>query len=94
MNQDDKLGRMANQIADFFKSYPDDQAVAGIHDHIVAFWTPKMRDKLEHQIAEGAAGLSPLVVAAMSARGGARSPVEKEAAGPAQVGEIGASDAG
>ncbi len=45
--QEDKLLRMANQIASFFRSYPDDEAVAGIHKHIEAFWTPKMVHKLE-----------------------------------------------
>lgn len=94
MNQDDKLVRMANQIADFFKAYPEDQAVAGIHDHIVAFWTPKMRERLDVQIAQGAPGVSPLVVAATEARSVATSPAQKEAAGPGAVGEIGASDAG
>ena len=39
----EKLVRMANQIADFFKSYPEEQAQAGIRDHIVAYWTPGMR---------------------------------------------------
>ena len=43
---DDKLVRMANQIACFFQSYPDDEAMAGIQKHIVAFWTPKMRRAL------------------------------------------------
>ena len=43
----DKLVRMANQIALFFRSYPENEAVAGIHNHIVAFWTPKMRRDIE-----------------------------------------------
>ena len=29
-----KLDHMANQIAAFFRSYPDEEAVAGIHEHI------------------------------------------------------------
>ena len=29
-----KLARMANQIADYFRSYPEDEAVAGVHEHI------------------------------------------------------------
>ena len=95
MNQDAKLVRMANQIAEFFKAYPKDQAEVGIHDHIVAFWTPKMRSQLDVQIAAGAAGVSPLVVGAMDPNTlTAKNPTDKEAAGPGEVGEIGASDAG
>lgn len=39
-----KLGHMASQIADFFKSYPEDQAVPAIADHINQFWNRRMRD--------------------------------------------------
>jgi formate dehydrogenase subunit delta len=91
---DNKLARMANDIASFFQSYPHEQAVAGIHDHIKAFWTPKMRTTLGNAVAAGATGLNPLVVEAMTRAPQARNPAEKEAAGPAVVGEIGASDAG
>ncbi len=35
-----KLDHMANQIAAFFRSYPEEEAVAGIHDHIRSFWSP------------------------------------------------------
>ena len=89
-----KLARMANQIATFFRSYPDEEAIAGIHEHIVAFWSPRMRQDLVAH-AEGAPpDLDPLVAAALHSMGSGRSPAFKEAAGPARVGEIGASDAG
>jgi formate dehydrogenase subunit delta len=90
---DDKLIRMANQITGFFRSYPDAEAMAGIAEHIKAFWTPKMRRNLAQQIAAGAPGLDPLVAQAL--RGGcvAESPVHKEVAGPDEVGQM-ASDAG
>jgi formate dehydrogenase subunit delta len=39
----EKLVYMANQIGDFFKSYPQDQAVKGIKEHIEKFWDPRMR---------------------------------------------------
>lgn len=91
---DDKLARMANNIASFFQSYPHDQAVVGIHDHLKAFWTPKMRATLAGAVKGGAAGLNPLVVEAMGDAPPGRNPTGKEAAGPAEVGEIGASDAG
>jgi formate dehydrogenase subunit delta len=45
--QDDRLVQMANQIAAYFHAYPRDQALPGIREHIVAFWTPKMRASLD-----------------------------------------------
>jgi formate dehydrogenase subunit delta len=65
MNSHDKLIRMANQIGDYFKSYPDERARTGIHNHIVAFWTPKMRAQLDAIMVAGEPGLSPLVRAAL-----------------------------
>lgn len=91
---DAKLARMANDIASFFQAYPREEAITGIHDHIKAFWTPKMRRALADAAAGDEPGLHPLVVAAMTEASGAPSPAAKEAAGPAEVGEIGASDAG
>ena len=38
-----KLLRMAGQIADFFKSYPEEEAAASVADHINQFWTGRMR---------------------------------------------------
>ncbi len=40
------LVKMANQIATFFRSYPEEEAVAGVQKHITAFWTPRMVDRL------------------------------------------------
>ncbi|KWK38791.1 formate dehydrogenase [Burkholderia stagnalis] len=38
---------MANQIGAFFASMPDrDEALAGIADHILRFWEPRMRRAL------------------------------------------------
>ena len=54
------LVRMANQIADFFRSQPGDHAVAGAASHIRAFWDPRMRKKMAEHLAAGGAGLSPL----------------------------------
>jgi len=87
----DKLVRMANQIADFFKSYPDAQAQAGIRDHIVAYWTPGMRRQILTVLDEP--GLNPLVERALRTVFTATSPIEKEIAGPDELGALG-SDAG
>jgi formate dehydrogenase subunit delta len=88
-----KLVRMANQIASFFRSYPDDQAIHGIHDHLVAFWTPNMRAALLGDVNGDGHELDPLVVRALLTFEPGKSPIEKEVAGPEQVGELG-SDAG
>ena len=56
----EKLVRMANQISEFFESQPGDQRVAGVHEHIVAFWTPKMRREIVDYMNNGGEGLSPL----------------------------------
>ena len=42
MGEIDKLTMMANQIAQFFRSYPHDEAVAGVASHLEAFWPPRM----------------------------------------------------
>ena len=89
----DKLVIMANQIAQFFRSYPHDQAVSGISHHIEAFWTPKMRNTFHEGMIE-AKGLDPLVLEALSDEQMGRNPIEKAAAGPGQLGELGAVDAG
>jgi len=89
-----KLDHMANQIAAFFRSYPEEEAVAGIHDHIRSFWSPVMRRDLAARVDTGAAHLDPLVAAALRALSTGMSPARREAAGPTDVGEIGASDAG
>ena len=88
-----KLVMMGNQIAQFFKSYPHDRAVSGIAHHIEAFWTPKMRNTFKSGLA-GGYDIDPLVLEAVSAEVEARDPIEKAAAGPGKVGELGAVDAG
>ena len=89
-----KLVRMANQIATFFRAYPHENAVAGVHDHIVAFWSPSMRRDLLARAGHDAAGLDPIVVEAVHRLGHGPSPTAREAAGPAEVGQMGADDAG
>lgn len=85
----EKLVRMANQIASFFQSYPEDQAVRGIHDHLVAFWTPAMRAALLAKVHQGGQGLDPLVTKALLAFPDGKSPIEKNVAGREQGGGLG-----
>jgi formate dehydrogenase subunit delta len=89
----EKLIRMANQIAGFFRSYPEDNALAGIHDHLVAFWTPGMRDAIQAHALQDGTGLDPLVLKALRTDQTGASPIEKEIAGPEELGQLG-SDAG
>lgn len=52
------LVRMVNQIAEFYRSYPRDEAVPGIAGHIRSFWDPRMREALARYVSEGGEGLS------------------------------------
>jgi formate dehydrogenase subunit delta len=61
---DQDLTHMANQIATFFASYPREEAVPGVADHIVKFWPPDMRQDFLAEVAAGGAGLSPLALEA------------------------------
>lgn len=90
---DEKIVRMANQIASFFRSYPEDEARKGIHDHLKAFWTPRMREALASYASRDGRNLDPLVVKALQPPEAAKNPIEKEVAGPETVGQMG-SDAG
>lgn len=89
----DRLVRMANQIAAFFRSYPEEEAVAGIHKHIVAFWTPKMRANLRDYMPEAGDRLDALVVRAFEEEPGHEGPVRPATRDP-QLAGMGASDAG
>ena len=56
------LVTMANQIGDFFKSYPDtEQAKKDIVMHIKRFWALNMRLQLIEHAQGSADGLEPLV---------------------------------
>lgn len=55
----EKLVYMANQIGDFFKSYPHDQAVKGIKEHIEKFWDPRMLHQIYAIMQKPDHGLKP-----------------------------------
>ena len=61
----EKLTYMANQIATFFASQPQDAAVEGVAGHINSFWDPRMRARLLEVAASDGDDLSPLVRAAL-----------------------------
>lgn len=85
----EKLIRMANQITGFFRSYPEDKAVAGIREHLVAFWTPRMRAAVQAHAWQGGTGLDPLVLKALRADQTSESPSEMEIASEEVVGQLG-----
>ena len=59
----DKMVRMANQIAAFFRSQPGDTA-DGVAAHLSDFWEPRMRRQLADHIAKGGDGLDAEVIEA------------------------------
>ena len=62
----EKFAHMANQIGDFFKSYPDETAIEGVREHIAKFWNRKMRDEFYAYLdSKGDASLKPIVAAAV-----------------------------
>ncbi|MDZ5697115.1 formate dehydrogenase subunit delta [Chelativorans sp. M5D2P16] len=63
-SSEEKLVYMANQIAGFFQTMDDEEAVAGVADHINKFWEPRMRRQLFRIIERGCDGLKPLVLKA------------------------------
>lgn len=60
----EKLIRMANQIAVFFATQPGDAGAVGVATHINDNWAPPMRRDLLAHIGAGGAGLDPLVLQA------------------------------
>lgn len=89
----EKLISMANQIASFFRSYPDEEAVAGIHRHLQAFWTPVMVRTLQQHLTHDTEGVDALVTRAMRQDPDTDSPVDKVLS-PARAAGAMASDAG
>lgn len=67
----ENLVKMANQIAQFFSTEPDqEQAVKGVQQHIQSFWTPAMRIELmAWQLERRGENLHPLVQSALTEMG-------------------------
>ena len=61
----EKLSRMADQIAEFFASYPAETAPASIADHINQFWSKKMRQDFCARYDADPGALKPLVAKAL-----------------------------
>jgi len=63
----ENLIKMANQIGDFFRAYPDsEQAKQDIASHIKRFWSKAMRQELMAYVNQGhGSDLQPIVDAAI-----------------------------
>ena len=60
----DRLVAMANDIAAFFASEPDEVAAArGVAAHLERFWDPRMRQQIIAHHRHGGAGLTVVALA-------------------------------
>ena len=57
----DKLTRMANQIAGFFKTQPGHDQAERVAQHLKDFWDPRMRAELKAHAKAHEAELDELV---------------------------------
>jgi formate dehydrogenase subunit delta len=55
----------ANQIALYFASYPREEAISGVLDHLKKYWERRMKDQIIDYVAHGGAGLHELAVEAV-----------------------------
>jgi len=55
----------ANQIALNFASFPREEAIAGVTDHIQKFWERRMRQQIREYANAGGHGLHELVLEAV-----------------------------
>lgn len=62
---DERLVRMANDIARNFAALGQDNAVAATADHLASFWDRRMKEKVFEVAAGSGSGLSPLARAAV-----------------------------
>jgi formate dehydrogenase subunit delta len=63
--EEEYMVHMANQIALFFASYPHDEAVDGVTDHLRSFWEPRMRKQIIDYVSAGGHGLHALALEAV-----------------------------
>jgi formate dehydrogenase subunit delta len=57
----DKMVHMANQIATFFRSQPDEDPAERVAAHLRDYWEPRMRAQLVAYVREGGEGLDDTV---------------------------------
>jgi formate dehydrogenase subunit delta len=62
----DKLVRMANQIGEYFKVMPVQEAVNGAADHLRLYWTPKMVGEIIAYAETDHSGLNTVAAGAVA----------------------------
>ncbi len=62
----EKLVRMANQIGDYFRTMPENEAVNGAADHLRLYWTPKMVGEIIAYAESGRSGLNAIAERAVA----------------------------
>lgn len=70
----EKLVRMANQIAIFFRAQGEAAAPALVADHLEKFWEPRMRAAIIAHGRAGGEGLDPITARAVMLLGGGTVP--------------------
>ncbi|MEQ9259816.1 MAG: formate dehydrogenase subunit delta [Roseovarius sp.] len=60
----EKMVRMANQIATFFKTQPGADQAERVAAHLEDFWDPRMRHQLRDHVAKGGEGLDEIALRA------------------------------
>ena len=55
----------ANHIALYFATFPREEAIEGVRNHIMKFWERRMKDQLLDYVAKGGTGLNELVLEAV-----------------------------
>jgi formate dehydrogenase subunit delta len=63
--QSNSMIHRANQIALFFASYPHEEAVAGVTEHLKKFWERRMREQIIAYVAHDGKGLHELALEAV-----------------------------
>ncbi len=60
-----RLVHDVNQIARNFATYPREEALTGVTEHIKKFWERRMREKIIAHVASGGAGMDALAIEAV-----------------------------
>ena len=63
--QANKMVHDANQIAQFFSTYPREEAIAGVTEHLKKFWERRMKDQIKQYVARDGSGLHELALEAV-----------------------------
>lgn len=65
MSTEDRLIYMANQIARNFATMGHAAAAAAVADHILSFWDPRMKARIDAMLADQRGQFSPIAAAAI-----------------------------